>query len=651
MKLTNSHPDIKKLSFAGVLITLGIVFGDLGTSPLYTMKAIIFGGGENINELLIYGSLSCVFWTLTLQTTIKYIIITLRADNKGEGGIFALFALLKKKSKWAAILTIIGGSALLADGVITPSITVTSSIEGLKLLDPGIPVVPIVLIIFGALFFIQQFGTNFVGRSFGPIMVIWFSMLGILGFSQLINHPAILTAVNPVYAVRFLTEYPEGFILLGAVFLCTTGAEALYSDLGHCGRANIRVSWIFVKATLLLSYFGQGAWIMLNMSAGAKVNPFFAIMPKWFLFTGIIISTAASIIASQALISGSFTLISEAVSLNFWPKTRILHPTLVRGQVYLPLVNWSLWLFCSLVVIFFKQSSNMEAAYGLAITITMIMTTLLLSYYLYQRGTNHRLVMLLLLVFLTIEGSFLIANLHKFKYGGWFTLSLASIYFLIMLGWYFGRKIKNRYITFSKLSDYSELLKDLHNDKSVPLIATNLVYIIKANALEQVESKVIYSIFHKQPKRAETYWLLHIDRVDDPKRFEYQFNALIPGILNRVDFHIGFKVEPKINLYFREVIEDLVKTEEINLSSSYDSLKKHNFTGDFKFILITRVMLRDYKLPGWDNFILAIHGLAGRLGIPDDKALQLDSTNTVIEQVPITINHEVDKRISRLPLQ
>jgi KUP system potassium uptake protein len=648
MKGTTSYPDIKRLSLAGMLITLGVVYGDLGTSPLYTIKAILLGGRENINELLIYGSLSCVFWTLTLQTTIKYIIITLRADNKGEGGIFALFALLKRKSNLAAILTMIGAGALLADGIITPSITVTSSIEGLRLVDPGIPVIPIVLLIFAALFFIQQFGTSFVGRSFGPIMVFWFSMLGILGFFQVIHHPAILTAISPVYAVRFLTEYPEGFILLGAVFLCTTGAEALYSDLGHCGRSNIRVSWIFVKTTLLLNYFGQGAWIMLNLSAGSDINPFFAIMPEWFLLTGIIISTAAAIIASQALISGSFTLISEAVSLNFWPKIRILHPTFVRGQVYLPFVNWFLLIMCSLVVVFFKESSNMGAAYGLAITITMIMTTLLLSNYLYQRGTNYRLVLLLLSVFLSIEGAFLIANLHKFRYGGWFTLLLASLYLLIMIGWYFGRKIKNRYITFSNLSDYIELLKDLHNDKTVPKTATNLVYIIKANRMDQVESKVLYSIFQKQPKRAETYWFLHVDRVDDPNRFEYQFNPIIPGILHRIDFHIGFKVEPKINLYFKEVLEDLENAGEITLTSSYDSLKKHKFAGDFKFILIDRIMLRDYKLSTWDNFILTIHGLVRHLGISEERALQLDSTNTVIEQVPIKISLEVDKRINRL---
>jgi KUP system potassium uptake protein len=648
MKKQPHHIDINKLSFAGLIITLGVVYGDLGTSPLYTMRAIVLGGKNNFNELLVYGSLSCIFWTLTLQTTIKYILITLRADNKGEGGIFALFALMKKKSSWAAILTMIGGAALLADGVITPSITVTSAVEGLKLFNPDIPVLLIVLSIFAALFFIQQFGTNFVGGSFGPIMVVWFSMLGILGFSQLILHPDILRAVNPVFAFRFLSEYPGGFILLGAVFLCTTGAEALYSDLGHCGRANIRVSWIFVKITLLLNYFGQGAWLMLNDASGTDVNPFFTIMPKWFLFPGIIISTFAAIIASQALISGSYTLISEAVSLNFWPKIRISHPTLIRGQVYLPFVNWFLWITCSLVVFFFKESANMEAAYGLAITITMIMTTLLLSFYLYQQGLNHRLALLILIIFLTIEGSFLLANLHKFRYGGWFTLMLAAAYFLIMFGWYFGRKIKNRYITYSNLDNYHELFKDLSNDISVPRVATNLVYIIRANRPDQVESKVIYSIFQKQPKRADTYWLLHVDRVDEPNRFEYKVTQIIQGVLIRIDFHIGFKVEPKINLYFREVLEDMEKSGEIKLASSYDSLRKHDFTGDFKYIIIDRIMPRDFNLTSWENFILTLNNFARRLSINDIRALQLDSTNTIVEQVPITIDQDVDFRIKRI---
>jgi KUP system potassium uptake protein len=648
MSNTGKHLDIKKLSFAGVIVTLGIVFGDLGTSPLYTMKAIVLAGKSNINELLIYGSLSCVFWTLTLQTTIKYVLITLRADNNGEGGIFALFALIRKKSGWIALLAMIGGAALLADGVITPSITVTSAVEGLRLFNPDIPVVPIVLIIFAALFFIQQFGTNFVGRSFGPIMLIWFSMLGIFGFSQMMLHPDILQAINPKFAIKFLSDYPGGFILLGAVFLCTTGAEALYSDLGHCGKANIRVSWIFVKVTLLLNYFGQGAWLMLNNTSGPDLNPFFSIMPRWFLLPGILISTAASIIASQALISGSYTLLSEAVSLNFWPKIRILHPTFVRGQVYLPFVNWFLWITCSLVVFFFKESANMEAAYGLAITITMIMTTLLLSNYLYQSRWNHRLIFLILAVYVTIEGSFLIANLHKFKYGGWFTLMLASLYLIVMIGWYFGRKLKNRYVTFTSLNKYLDSLNDLSKDTSVPKIATNLVYIIRANRIDQVESKVIYSIFQKQPKRANTYWFIHVDRSDEPDKFEYRVTHIVPGILIRVDFHLGFKVEPKINFYFKEVLEDLVESGEIKLESSFDSLKKHSIPADFLFVLIDRIMPRDYKLSTLENLTLTLHSISRFLCISDVKALQLDPSNTIEEKVPITIDQPISLRIKRI---
>lgn len=648
MAAKEHYLDIKKLSLAGAIVTMGIVFGDLGTSPLYTMRAIISSSTGELNELLIYGGLSCIFWTLTLSTTIKYITITLRADNNGEGGIFALFALIKKKHTWAAVLTMIGGSALLADGVITPSITVTSSIEGLQLYNTNIPVVPIVLLIIGIIFFIQQFGTNLIGSSFGPIMLVWFSTLGILGFSQVVMHPGILKAINPEYAYNFLTVYPGGFILLGAVFLCTTGAEALYADLGHCGRKNIRVSWIFVKTALLLNYFGQGAWLMLNLEAGKDVNPFFEIMPKWFLLPGVILATAAAIIASQAIISGSFTLISEAVSLNFWPKVRILHPTFVRGQVYIPFVNWFLWIACSIVVFSFRESNNMNAAYGLAITITEIMTTVLLSYYLFLKGVNHRLILLLIMVFLTIEGSFLIANLHKFKSGGWFTLLLASMYFLVMFGWYFGRKLKNRYVTFTNLNRYLTLFKDLSVDKSVPKTATNLVYIIKANRPDQVESKVIYSIFRKQPKRADTYWFLNIDRLDEPDKFEYKVTEIIPGVLIRVDFLLGFKVEPKINLYFKEVLEDMEEAGQIKLESNFESLKKHQLPADFMYVLIDRIMPRDYKLSNLENMTLALHSISRLFCISDVKALELDSSNTIEEQVPITIDQPVNFRIKRI---
>ncbi len=651
MNSAGYRPDIKKLSLTGVIVTMGIVFANLGTSPLYTMRAILIGGRENFSELLVFGSLSCIFWTLTLSTTIKHILIVLKADNNGEGGIFALFALLRKKASWAAILTMTGGAALIADGVITPSITVTSAIEGLRMVNTEIPVVPIVIIILAALFFIQQFGTSFAGSSFGPIMLIWFLMLGALGLSQLILNPGVLKAVNPVYALRFLSEFPGGFILLGAVFLSTTGVEALYAYMGNCGMANIRVSWIFVKLCLLLNYFGQGAWLLVNFSHGSDVNPFFALMPEWLLLPGIMLATVAAIIASQVIISGSFTLVSEAISLNFWPKLNVLNPAKITGKVYLPVVNWFLWISCSLVVLAFKKSDNMSAAYGLAITITEIMTTLLLSYYLFQKGVNHRLILLLLMVYLTIEGSFLIANLNKFTSGGWFTILAALLFFIIMYGWYFGRKLKNRYVTFTNLNKYTDMFRDLVKDDSVPKAATNLVYIIKANRIDQVESKVIHSIFLKQPKRAETYWFLHVDKVDEPDRMDYQLTQIIPGILIRVDFHIGFKVESSINLYFREVLEDLTGSGEIKLESSYDSLRKHMIPADFKFILIDRVMPSDYKLSNIDTLTLTLHSFSRLICISDVRALQLDSANTIEEKVPITIDQTVGRRINRIGSQ
>jgi len=647
MPETKPHSQLSKVTFAGLLVTIGIVFGDIGTSPLYVVKAIISGADE-INKLLIYGALSCVFWTLTLQTTFKYVIITLRADNHGEGGIFALFALMKKKSSWAAVLTMIGGGALLADGVITPSITVTSSIEGLRLINPTIPVLPVVLIIITALFFVQQFGTNLIGKSFGPIMVVWFGMLATLGFVQITQFPEIFHALNPVYAYDFLTEYPKGFILLGAIFLCTTGAEALYSDLGHCGIKNIRISWIFVKIALLLNYLGQGAWLMNHPQPVADLNPFYSIMPGWFLFPGILISTAAAVIASQALITGSYTLVSEAVSLNFWPKIKVLHPTTIKGQVYIPFVNWLLWVAVCFVVFFFQESSNMEAAYGLSITITMIMTSMLLIHYLRQKEVNIIFLVLMGLLFGSIEGSFLVANLHKFSNGGWFSIALALVFLLVMLGWFFGRRIKNRHISFSNVNKYLHLFEDLSNDKTIPRIATNLVYIIKANEVHQIESKIMYSIFNKQPKRAQTYWLLHVDTVDEPDTFSYEVNQIIPGTLIRIDFHLGFKIEPRINLYFKEVLKDMMASGEIKLSSSYESLKKHHFPPDFLFVNLDRIMTQDYRLSPWETMIMGLHAFTRLLSINDVKALGLDSSSVIEEKVPISIERPLNRKIQRV---
>ncbi len=626
---------INKVSGAGLIITLGIVFGDIGTSPLYVIKAII-SGGNDITELFIYGGLSCIFWTMTLLTTVKYVIITLRADNKGEGGILSLFALIRSKAKWAYIFAIIGGAALLADGVITPSLTILSSVEGLQLLNPRIPVILVAIGILSLLFFMQQFGTHTIGKFFGPLMLIWFIMLTLLGAIQIAHEPGVLRAVNPIYAYRFLTVYPEGFLLLGAVFLATTGAEAMYSDLGHCGLKNIRISWGFVKSALLINYFGQGAWVIGMISESSDfANPFYQIMPHWFLIPGIVIATIASVIASQALISGSFTLISEAISLNFWPKIRIIYPTRVKGQMYIPTINWSLFACCIIVVLIFRESSNMEAAYGLSITITMLMTTLLLALYLYKFKVSMYVIVLLLMVYLTIECSFLMANMNKFIYGGWFTILLAGIIGTIMFIWYRGRKIRNSFTEFVKVKDYQEILIALHEDQSIPKYATHAVFITKANRVSEVESKILFSILNRQPKRADVYWLLHVDIHDDPHLMEYRVTQVIPNILIKIDFRIGFKVQPRINLFFRQVVEEMNRNHEIDLLSRYDSLRRFNITGDFRFILIDRVQNYDFDFPMFDQIILNAYSMIKKIGISEIKVLGLDTSSVTEETIPL----------------
>jgi KUP system potassium uptake protein len=628
------------LSASGLIITLGIVYGDIGTSPLYVFKAIV-NGGVRIDTDFILGALSCIIWTLTLQTTVKYIIITLKADNKGEGGIFSLFALLRRKVRWVYIFAIIGGSTLLADGVITPSITVVSAIEGLKIINPYIQVIPIVLIIISLLFIIQQFGSDFIGKSFGPIMFIWFLMLGTLGTLQVLQNPIVFRAINPIYVYEFLSRYPGAFILLGAVFLCTTGAEALYSDLGHCGIKNIRISWMYVKTCLVMNYLGQGAWVLNHTQLLVPdINPFFSIMPRWFLMSGIIISTSAAVIASQALISGSYTLISEAIQLNIWPKVKINYPTNIKGQMYISSTNWVLFICCVFVILFFQKSSNMEAAYGLSITITMLMTTFLMMYYLTYRRGSRILIGLFMITYLTIEGSFLVANLHKFSNGGWFTLLLAGILFSIMFVWYNGRRIKNRFIKYVKSKDYEPVLLDLHKDKSIPKFATNLVYFTRAKYVHDVESNILYSIINKQPKRADLYWFVHINILDEPRTMEYKITYLIPNVLIRIDFHLGFKVNPRINLYFRQVVEEMVKNNEIEILSRYESLKKHNVMGDFRFIVIDRIQNYDFDFKPYEQFIIDIYEIMKRLAITEIKAFGLDTSNVVAEKVPLLFDKD-----------
>lgn len=625
----------RKVSFLGLIITIGIVFGDIGTSPLYVMNALI-DGTRNTPDFII-GAISCVIWTLTFQTTIKYVIITLRAHNNGEGGIFSLYALLRKKKRFVYIFAIIGGATFLANGVLTPSITITSAIEGLRMVNPQIPVVYIVLGIFFLLFISQQFGTDKLGISFGPIMFIWFSVLAILGITEIIKYPAVLLAFNPYYVYVFLSQFPEGFILLGAVFLCTTGAEALYSDLGHCGYKNIQISWFFVKTTLVLNYLGQGAWVLNNPEITTDLtNPFYSLMPQWFLLPGIILATLASIIASQALISGTFTLISEAVILNFWPKLRIEHPTEIKGQMYIPFINWMLFVSCCFVELFFQESAKMEAAYGLAITITMLMTTILVTYHLQlNKNRNFLTIGLFFVVFITIELSFLFANMNKFVNGGWFTILLSFVFGLVMLVWFRAREIKNRFLQFVKFSQFTHVISDLEKDREVPLFASNLVYLTKADRSTDIERKIIYSILNKFPKRADRYWFIHVNYTDEPLTKEYVVTKLIPDIAFRIDFNIGFKISPKINVFFRKVIDDLIHSKEVDIISSFPSLRKHKITGDFKFVLIDRIHTQDLDLKLLDRLIMTLYELINKISIPESRSFGLDTSVVIDEKVPL----------------
>ena len=645
--ITVNHKATNKLSAAGILITLGIIFGDIGTSPLYVLKAII-GEGKPIQSFVIYGGISCIFWTLTLQTTIKYVIITLRADNKGEGGIFSLYTLVRRKAKWLIIPAVIGGCTLLADGIITPPISVSSAIEGLRILYPDIATVPIVMLIITGIFFLQQFGTDIVGKAFGPIMFIWFAMLGILGLRQLLMHPAIIHAINPTFAYQLLVNHPGGFWILGSVFLCTTGAEALYSDLGHCGKDNIRLSWTFVKITLLLNYFGQGAWLLTQDGTHLESNPFYTIMPDWFIIYGIGIATIATIIASQALISGSFTLISEAVRLNIWPKVKINYPTETKGQLYVPSINWLLWIGCLMVVMYFKESTNMEAAYGLSITLTMLMTTILLMIYLYSIGTSAWIIGVLTLLYASIELSFLVANLSKFSHGGWVTLVIGFALFVIMWSWVRARKIKNRYIKYAELDEYKDLLKELSEDTSVPKYASQLVYLSGSNFTSEIESKIMYSIFQKQPKRADMYWFVHVDVQDEPYTSDYKVIELVPGHAFRIEFKLGFRVEQKINVLFRKVVEDLVKNGEVDITSQYESLHKHKIPGDFRFIVLEQKLSADNSLPLHEKIFMQIYFILKKLSLSEEKGFGLDLSFVTVESVPLLVSPVKNCKLNRI---
>lgn len=639
---------VNKVTAAGVIVALGIIYGDIGTSPLYVFNAII--NSKEISELLIIGGLSCIIWTLTLQTTLKYVVLTLRADNKGEGGIFSLYTLVRRQKRWLVIPAMIGGAALLADGMITPPISVTSAIEGLKQIDSfkNIEQNTIIYIVLGILlflFFLQQFGSASIGKLFGPIMMIWFAMLAVLGFIHLTDHWGIFKAFNPYYAVKLLTQYPKGFWILGAVFLCTTGAEALYSDLGHCGRANIRVSWIFVKTCLILNYLGQGAWLLANHSGHVITdemikggfNPFFGLMPEQFRLIGLVIATLAAIIASQALISGSFTLISEAIRLNLWPKMKINYPSEAKGQLYIPGINLLLFIGCCSIVLYFKSSSAMEAAYGLAITLCMLATTILFANFLISRRTARVWIYLFLLVYLSLELSFLFANLDKFPHGGFIALLVGGGLFAVMYVWYRSRKIKNRYVEFVRMEEYIPKLEELSNDTTVPKYATHLVYMTSANNPKEIEHKIIYSILSGKPKRADIFWFVHLDTLDDPYTCEYIVDHIIPNDIIRVEFRLGFRIAPRINLMFKKVVEDLVANKEVNVTSRYESQQRNNVVGDFQFVVMEKFLSQDNELPFMERIIMHLYFWIKEISLSEEKGFGLQQSNVSVEKYPLVV--------------
>lgn len=655
----SSHSNLNKASAAGLLIALGIIYGDIGTSPLYVFNEIL--KGKIVDDLLIIGGLSCIIWTLTLQTTIKYVLFTLKADNKGEGGIFSLYALVRRRKKWLVIPAMIGGAALLADGMITPPISVSSAIEGLRQLPTfhnitESTIVWIVIAIISVLFFMQQFGTATIGKLFGPIMFIWFAMLAVLGFMHVGDDVAILKAFNPMYAIKLLSTTldahhgvgivkTKGFWILGAVFLCTTGAEALYSDLGHCGRGNIRMSWIFVKFALIVHYLGQGAWLLAHHKShliteemiSNGFNPFYGVMPQEFKLVGLIIATLAAIIASQALISGSFTLISESMRLNLWPKMKINYPTEARGQLYIPAINSLLYVGCVGITLYFKSSTNMAAAYGLAITLCMLATSILFANYLVSRRAKPIYIYAYLFVYLTIELSFLIANLEKFPLGGYVTLIVGGGLFAVMYVWFKSRKIKNRYVEFVKMEDYIHQLQELSNDLSIPKHSTHLVYLTSANNPKEIEHKIMYSILNKKPKRADIYWFIHVDVVDEPYKCDYVVDTIIPNEIIRIEFRLGFRVEQRINLMFRKVVEDMVKNKEVNITSRYVSLQKNKVAGDWQFIVMEKFLSHENDLPLFERLVMRFYFMIKKVGLSEEKGFGLDSSYVTVEKYPLVV--------------
>ena len=644
--------DKSRLTILGVIITIGIIFGDIGTSVLYVMKSFVNNSDAMMNENLVLGFVSLIFWVMTLQTTTKYVMIALKADNHGEGGVFSLFALIKNKTKRGVVLlAMIGGATLLADGIITPAITVTSAVEGLHDIIPAIKtndVIILVLVIFIFIFSFQRFGTKKIGSLFGPIMSLWFLSLFFWGVKSISTRPEILKAINPKYALNLLITYPGVFVLLGAVFLCVSGAEDLYVDLGHCGRPNVRMAWFAVKVCLLANYFGQAAYLLsINYNSGK--NPFFAIVPESFIVFQVMLATLAAIIASQSLITGSFTLISEAIKLNLFPKLIIKYPTELKGQVYVSAVNIILFICSSCVVIFFRTSSNMEAAYGLSISITMFVTTLLLSIYLYKVKNKKIFAIIFLMIFGIEELFFLYANSLKFVNGGYITVLIALLIFIIMFIWYRGTEIKERESQYLTVKNYTKQLLQLSMDKSVPKYATNLVYLTGAKKEEDVDYAVLYSILNKQPKRANVYFFVHINVIDKPYKREYKVTKFSDKKILKITFNLGFREHQRVNMFMHQVIDDLLMNKELELQpTKYNLRGKAETVGDFRFVLIEEVLGNSNGLSSFDNFIMGLRLKLKKITVTPEKWFGLDTSVITKEAVPLNVVQTKVKRLTRI---
>ncbi len=661
MKLQNSLNAPKsshnKMTLAGILVALGVVYGDIGTSPMYTMSSLVAGNGglQNISTDFILGSISLIFWTLTIITTTKYVLIALRADNNGEGGIFALYTLVRKKAKWLLIPAMIGGATFLSDGMMTPAVTVTTAIEGLKglninnhvLITNQQTVVLVTIIILSCLFFIQRFGTEALGKAFGPIMLLWFTSLAVAGLYRLAGDWSFLRALNPYYAFQTLISpaNKNGIFILGSIFLATTGAEALYSDMGHVGRNNIYGSWPYVKICLLINYLGQGVWLnqvkdLVSYQNMDTLNPFFEMVPAPFRLAMTIIATLAAIIASQALISGSYTLVSEATKLKLLPRLRMIYPTNFKGQLYIPAVNNIIWVLCIAIVIYFQNSERMAGAYGLVITITMLMTTILLNAWLLTTKHNRFLSELIIVFFLAIETIFLISNSVKFFEGGYVTFTIACILIMIMIIWQYGELLKNDntfHREYVSLLAYKRQLKKLSEDDTLPLYTTNLVYLTKIHEGYKVKKDILYSILDKRPKRAKVYWFVTVNVTDNPYTTEYSVDTFGTDYMVNVQLYLGFRMEQKVNFFLRQIVNEMmIKGELPRQPQTYTTIPDRN-VGDFSFVLIQEELSPDTQLNNIKKSIIQARLWLQRYTVTPAIWFGLSYSDVVMERVPLIL--------------